>query len=110
MTHLALHPSKQVLKQDLYGCAQVLADGICQQKVLYEHLKPLHNAWLQGDHMKGWEPTGNMECDTLVKLVDNCNPMLSAMLMVGAVQAASSPGWRSHSCCAPAKLPLKGAS
>jgi hypothetical protein len=83
---LVLHPSsKQVLTKT--PCfVQVLADGICQQKVLYEQLKPLHDAWLQGEHLETrWEPTGNADWDTLVKLVDNCNPMLSALFTVRAV-------------------------
>jgi hypothetical protein len=88
-TRFALNPSKQVLTKS--PCpVQILADGICQQKVMYEQLKPLHDAWLQGEHLESrWEPSGSADCATLVKLVDNCNPMLSALLSVGAVEATS---------------------
>jgi len=77
---------------------RVLADGICQQKVLYELVIPLHHEWMQQPVAEDctssqWlrscadgvvRPPGS-GWDTLVSLVASCNNMLAAILQVGRV-------------------------
>jgi hypothetical protein len=75
---------------------QVLADGICQQKALYELIIPLHQQWLlhaSADRVhERWLtdcPSSScslsrLDCSTLLGLVVNCNPMLAAICQVSA--------------------------
>jgi hypothetical protein len=69
----------------------VLADGICQQKVVYDVIIPLHQQWLQDpdqdlagcqhqQHSRWQLP--HPELATLVGLMENCNPIVSSLLKV----------------------------
>lgn len=72
----------------------VLADGICQQKVVYDVIIPLHQQWLQDpsiaaadqgvagcQQQQRWQMP-HPELATLVGLMENCNPIVSALLRV----------------------------
>lgn len=75
----------------------MLADGICQQKLLTEFLEPLHQLWLQHPDaaavhtewlsaaVNGCWGCSNQDWGTLVGLVANCNNMVSSLLKVSAM-------------------------
>jgi hypothetical protein len=74
---------------------QLLADGICQQKVVYQLLVPLHQRWLlhpcANPVHEHWLSScidscssSQLDWGTIVGLMANCNPMLAALFEVSA--------------------------
>lgn len=69
------------------ACAvQLLADGICQQRLLYELLVPLHQQWLRNDDsvasISSWCAADDNSRGELVDMVASCNPIVAALLKV----------------------------
>jgi hypothetical protein len=69
----------------------ILADGVCQQMVLYDVMMPKHQPWLDVEPCTAQQQVPEKQItisqsSRVVQLVDNCNPMLRAMFYVSVVE------------------------
>lgn len=78
----------------------ILADGVCQQMVLYDVVMPTQQQWLavepcRAQQQKSWvhdpqQVTNGPGLSSVVQLVETCNPMLKAVLNVSVAGTPAS--------------------